>query len=170
MNRRPLELPLLPASRADELVPCLECGRCCTYVAVGINAPRTAGYAADVLWYLYHDKVYVYRAGDGEWSVHFETRCRHLAPDLKCRIYEQRPHICRGFDNTTCEVNSKEGEAVTFTRPEQFLDWLEAKHPRVYRRLAQGHLPPSLRDRLRPAAKAARTGPARRGMKEGTAA
>ena len=47
----------------------------------------------------------------------FETRCRNLAADLQCRIYEERPHICRSFDNTTCEVNSKEGEAITFTQP-----------------------------------------------------
>src|SRR5262249_53779490 len=70
-------LPVMaPEPRA--LVPCTECGKCCTYVAVGINAPTTPRLATDILWYLYHDRVYVYRDGAGEWSVHFETRCRQL--------------------------------------------------------------------------------------------
>jgi uncharacterized protein len=143
------ELPVIqPAPRAG-LVPCLECGKCCTYVAVGINAPRNPGYATDVLWYLYHENVYVYRDGDGDWSVHFETRCRNLAPDLRCRIYEQRPHICRNFDNTTCEVNSQEGDPITFTSPEQFLDWLDVKHPKVYRTVAKKYLSGALLDRPR---------------------
>jgi Fe-S-cluster containining protein len=144
-TRRVIELPVLPAQPDDGLVPCLECGRCCTYVGVGINAPRTTRSASEVLWFLYHDKVYVYRDGDGEWSVHFETRCRHLAPDLTCRIYEERPHVCRSFDNETCDVNSKEGEALSFTSPEQFLHWLERKHPKVYRRVVPRHLRPSSR-------------------------
>lgn len=155
MTRRPIELPMLPRPGADGLVPCLSCGQCCTYVAVGINAPRTPGYATDVLWYLYHQNVYVYRDGDGDWSVHFEARCKNLAPDLKCRIYEERPHICRSFDNTTCEVNSKEGNPITFTSAEQFLDWLELKHPKVYKSIARKYLPEALRNRPRSGGEAA---------------
>ena len=160
MIRRPIELPMLPSSAPDGLVPCLECGKCCTYVAVGINAPRSPGYATDVLWYLYHHDVYVYRDGDGDWSVHFEARCKNLAPDLKCRIYAERPHICRSFDNTTCEVNSREGNPITFTTAEQFLDWLELKHPNVYKSVAKKYLPPALADRPRRGATSAPT-PAR---------
>ena len=88
-----------------------------------------------------------------DWSVHFEARCKNLAPDLKCRVYENRPHICRSFDNTTCEVNSKEGNPITFTSAEQFLDWLEVKHPKVYKSISRKHLPEALlnRPRSRPA-------------------
>jgi Fe-S-cluster containining protein len=143
MTRTLLELPVL-RPEGPELVPCLECGRCCTYVAVGINAPRTPAYATDVLWYLYHEKVYVYRDGDGDWSVHFETRCRQLASDLKCRIYERRPHICRSFDNRTCEVNSREGDPLLFRSPTEFLQWLEKAHPKTYRVLARKYLPDAL--------------------------
>jgi Fe-S-cluster containining protein len=139
-------------------------------VAVGINAPRTPGYATDVLWYLYHENVYVYRDGDGEWSVHFEARCRNLAPDLRCRIYEERPHICRSFDNTTCEVNSKEGHPTTFTSPEQFLDWLERKHPKVYRTIARRYLPKALHQRAKTAPARAEAPLRRRAEREGDAA
>lgn len=171
MSRKLIELPVLQPAPRDRLVRCLDCGECCTYVAVGINAPRTPGYATDVLWYLYHEGVYVYRDGDGDWSVHFEARCRNLAPDLKCRIYEERPHICRGFSNLTCEVNSKEGHPVTFTSPEQFLDWLEVKHPKVYGSIARKHLPAGLSNRRRSARPAAPASAKRRAReREGDAA
>jgi Fe-S-cluster containining protein len=138
-GRKPVPLPMAGAQR--ELVPCLECGKCCTYVGVGINSPTTARYATDVLWYLYHEGVYVYCDGDGEWSVHFETRCRNLADDLMCRIYEERPHVCRAFDNVTCEVNSDQGTATSYREPQAFLDWLKAKHPRVFKRIEKKYLP-----------------------------
>jgi hypothetical protein len=121
---------------------CTECGKCCTYVSVGINPPRTLRFASDVLWYLYHDRVSVYRDGDGEWSVVFETRCRHLGDDRRCAVYAHRPEICREFDNTTCEVNAP-GGGLSFEEPAQFLGWLRASRPRVYRRLAERFVPPA---------------------------
>jgi len=127
------------------LVECTECGKCCTYVGVGINAPSRPRYATDVLWYLYHEGVYVYADGQGEWSVHFEARCRNLGPDLLCRVYADRPHICRGFDNRTCEVNDTSHHALTFREPGEFLAWLRANKPRVYAKIASGFVPPALR-------------------------
>jgi uncharacterized protein len=127
------------------MVECTECGKCCTYVGVGVNTPTTPRYATDILWYLYHEKVYVYVDGDGEWSVHFETRCRNLGPDLLCGVYEDRPHICRAFDNKTCEVNDREHESITFREPAEFLTWLRAKKPRLYARIEDRFIPASLR-------------------------
>ena len=42
-----INLPVLGRERAVE---CTECGKCCTYVGVGINAPTSPRYASDVLW------------------------------------------------------------------------------------------------------------------------
>jgi len=128
------------------LVTCTECGRCCTYVGIGINTPTTPRYATDILWYLYHEKVYVYVDGDGEWSVHFEARCKNLGDDLLCGVYESRPHICRAFDNETCEVNDREHESLTFREPAEFLGWLKAKKPRLFARIEKRFIPPTLRD------------------------
>ena len=128
------------------LVPCTECGQCCTYVGIGINAPTTPRFATDILWYLYHERLYVYRDGDREWSVHFETRCKNLADDLRCRIYEDRPHICRAFDNTVCEVNAPDEGTLTFRAPEEFLDWLRANKPRVYRSVAKKYVPAAFKE------------------------
>jgi Fe-S-cluster containining protein len=141
-----ISLPMAPVAAPGKMVACTECGKCCTYVSVGINEPRTVRSASDVLWYLYHDQVSVYRDGDGEWSVVFETRCRHLQGDLLCGVYADRPVICRDFDNTTCEINSPEG-GRTFATPEEFLAWLRGKRPGVYRRLAERYVHADLRVR-----------------------
>jgi Fe-S-cluster containining protein len=137
-------VPGRPTAGPSGLVNCTECGKCCTYVSVGINEPKNVRAASDILWYLYHDQVSVYRDGDGEWSVVFETRCRHLAGNLLCGVYADRPIICRDFDNTTCEVNSPEG-GRTFASAEEFLVWLRKKRPALYRRLAERYVPAALR-------------------------
>jgi uncharacterized protein len=149
MKRVPLPI-LVPERR---LVECTECGKCCTYVGVGINAPSRPRYATDVLWYLYHEGVYVYVDGAGEWSVHFEARCRNLGPDLLCGVYADRPHICRSFDNRTCEVNETGHEALTFREPGDFLAWLRANKPRVYAKIESRFVPPALRHPARTASR-----------------
>src|SRR5262245_25821614 len=121
----------------------MRCAKCCTYVGVGIHAPRSVRYATDVLWYLYHENVSVHRDDAGEWTVYFESRCKNLRPDLFCGVYEQRPVVCREFDDATCEVNAP-GRGVTFTEPEQFLDWLRARRPRLFAKIARGFVPPAL--------------------------
>lgn len=149
MSRIPL--PVRPPERP--LVECTDCGQCCTYVGVGINAPNRPRYATDILWYLYHEKVYVYVDGGGEWSVHFEARCRNLGLDLLCGVYPERPHICRGFDNRTCEVNDHDHPSLTFREPAEFLGWLRKEKPRVYAKIEKDFVPKA----LRPAGKPART-------------
>jgi len=136
-----IKLPVLGEERAVE---CTECGRCCTYVGIGINAPTSARHATDVLWYLYHEGVYVYVDGAGEWSVHFESRCRNLGADLLCGIYVDRPHICRGFDSRSCEVNDRTHSSLTFREPAEFVAWLRLKRPRLLAKLEHGFLPKSL--------------------------
>ena len=134
---KPIPLPVL-GGRPH--VPCTQCAKCCTYVAVGINAPTRPRYATDILWYLYHDGVSVHREEDGQWSVVFETRCSHLERDLLCGVYEERPHICRSFDDTSCEVNAPTG-GQSFTSPAEFLAYLRAEQPRLLRSLERGFVP-----------------------------
>lgn len=137
---------LLPVLRErPKLVECTACGQCCTYVGIHINGPSRPRWATDILWYLYHERVYVYRDGDGEWSVHFEARCRNLGPELRCGVYQTRPHLCRSFDNRSCEVNQPAAGALTFREPREFLEWLSANRPRVYARIEDTHVPPALR-------------------------
>jgi len=136
MTRMPLPLPVRAAGGPP--VPCTECARCCTYVAIEINAPATARYATDILWYLYHENVSVFLDDDGEWTLQFETRCRNLRDDRLCAIYERRPHVCRDFDNTRCEVNAPGGRS--FREPAEFLDYLKAKRPKVWRKIEKEYV------------------------------
>jgi len=149
-----IPLPMFPVPAARPLVACTDCGKCCTYVSVGINEPSSLRNASDILWYLYHEHVSIYRDGDGEWSVVFETRCRHLQGSLLCGVYAERPLICRDFDNTTCDVNDPEGGRA-FPTPEDFLAWLSTARPRVHRRLVERYVPASLRGRVAARAEAA---------------
>jgi Fe-S-cluster containining protein len=130
-----LPIPLTVLQPGPAHVACTECARCCRYVGVGINAPTTPRLATDVLWYLYHEQVSVYRDEQGEWSVLFETRCRNLRADLRCAVYDERPHICRGFDDTECDVNAPGARALSFREPSEFLGWLAAKRPRLFAKL-----------------------------------
>ena len=131
------QLPLV-TERAP--VGCLTCGLCCKYIAIAIDGPKNAKAATEILWHLYHDGISVYRDGDKEWMVQFESRCRHLLDDNKCAIYDKRPHICREYSEESCEVNS-EGEGLTFYAPDEFLSFLQKKHKRIYEKIADSHVP-----------------------------
>ena len=131
-------LPVAEVERSP--VGCLECALCCTYIAVGIDGPRNAKAATEILWHLYHRDVSIYCDGDNEWMVQFESRCRHLLADNRCAIYETRPHICRDYSEKSCEVNS-EGEGMTFYTPAEFLAYLERKKKRVYRAIRDKYVP-----------------------------
>jgi len=135
-------IPLPMAAPAGH-VSCTSCAKCCTYVGVGINTPDNVRYATDVLWYLYHQNVSVYRDSDGEWSIIFETRCKNLQDDLLCGVYENRPLVCREFEDTTCEVNAPNGGRA-FTEPAQFLDWLKATKPGLHQRISNKFVPPKV--------------------------
>jgi uncharacterized protein len=131
-------LPILAPTRQP--VGCLTCGLCCTYIAVGIDGPKNAKAASEILWHLYHEGVSIYQDGEDEWMVQFESRCRHLLDDNKCAIYDKRPHICRDYSEVSCEVNA-EGTGITFYAPNEFLDYLARKHRRIYRAIRDTHVP-----------------------------
>ena len=91
--------------------------------------------------------------------MHFEARCRNLGPDLRCAVYVDRPHICRTFDNRTCEVNDPVHDSLTFREPSEFLEWLRDVKPRLHAKIGKGYVPKALRptDEATPrAARAAR--------------
>ena len=138
-NGKRLRSSALPRP-ARSAVPCLDCGLCCCYVAIEIDPPLTVKRATEALWFLYHDRISLYR-DDDEWTLQFETPCRQQLDDNRCRIYPNRPHICRDLSARTCEVNSPyEGEYLT--TPEAFLDFLRKKRPKVHDTLMQqGYLP-----------------------------
>jgi Fe-S-cluster containining protein len=155
MGKGKRQLPISDAR--DNHVHCLKCALCCSYIAVAIDAPDSVKSATEILWHLYHEHVSIYRDSDDEWMVQFETRCRHLASDNKCGIYETRPHICRSYSEETCEVNADD-EGMSFYSPESFLAYLKERSKRVYAGVQKGFMPGP--EHLKPR-KAVARGPAR---------
>jgi Fe-S-cluster containining protein len=138
-ERRRLPIVASEPTTQPAQVPCLSCGLCCSYVAVDIEDPTTLRGATNILWYLYHDGVGVYTDGE-DWMVTFDTRCRHLQDDNRCRIYETRPQICREFDETSCEVNADD-LGTTFATVPEFLTYLEQNHRRIHTLLVKRYKP-----------------------------
>ncbi len=147
-----VNLPVLQETSAPGRVSCLQCAKCCTYVAVGINAPTTPKLATEILWHLYHRGVSVCRDEAGEWYVQFEARCKNLGPGNMCEVYLNRPHICRAYDDATCEVNAPQIGLIEFTEPQPFLEYLRAKRPKVYKAIAATYVPPVHQPAPEPAA------------------
>jgi Fe-S-cluster containining protein len=132
----PARIPLrvLPPSAAPSRVSCLDCAQCCTYVAIEVEPPTRPRWASDILHWLDHEAVSVRCDEEGTWFIQLETRCRQLADDRKCRIYPHRPHICRSYDDASCEVNQPSQTLVYRTRA-AFLEYLERERPRIHRAL-----------------------------------
>ena len=137
-----VNLPVLQETAAPGHVSCLQCAKCCTYVAVGINAPTTPKLATEILWHLYHQGVSVCRDEAGEWYVQFEARCRNLGEGNLCAVYLNRPHICRAYDDQVCEVNAPQKGLIEFKEPKAFLEYLSVKRPKVYKAIAAKYVPP----------------------------
>jgi Fe-S-cluster containining protein len=97
--------------------PCQECGgKCCRYFALQIDKPETRRDFDDIRWYLCHEHTKVF-VEDGDWYLEVKTLCRHLDEDNRCRIYRQRPRICRTHATKNCE-----GTDAEFDREHEFED------------------------------------------------
>ncbi len=139
-----VSLPVIQDEKPAGRVHCLQCAKCCTYVAIGMNAPTTPKLASEILWHLYHEGVSVCRDEAGEWYVQFEARCRNLGPGNLCAIYENRPHICRAYDDAVCEVNAPQAGLLEFRQPAQYLAYLREKKPKLYAAIAAKYVPKAL--------------------------
>jgi len=73
---------------------CTACGFCCTYLEFRVKNPRNA--EGDVFWLESHPGASVEEMPYGP-TVRIQTACVHLSEDGKCRVYEERPDICRSF-------------------------------------------------------------------------
>jgi Fe-S-cluster containining protein len=71
-------------------------------VALPIDTPKTKKDYDDIRWYLAHKKIQVF-VEDGDWYIQFFTRCKYLDKDLMCKIYDERPKICRKYEHDECE-------------------------------------------------------------------
>ena len=107
-----------------EELTCEGCaGKCCTYVAVELDAPGSRSDFEDMIYYLHHEGVKIaVVTGDDEddltWYLEFAGRCRYLDSEGWCTIYEQRPRVCRDHKTDECEHHAPESFHDIHTVPE----------------------------------------------------
>ncbi|MBD3314005.1 hypothetical protein GF345_06185 [Candidatus Woesearchaeota archaeon] len=109
------------------MITCDDCnGMCCRKLAVHIDTPKTKDDFEDIKWYLYHEGISVYIDNEDDWLVMFPSKCRHLAKDGRCAIYDNRPPVCREAEVSECERNIKEIKHL-FSEPEDLNNYLKKR-------------------------------------------
>jgi len=85
---------------------CAKCKKsiCCNSINQKISAPRTIYDFDHLLWQVSHENINIFKDSDG-WFLHIHSRCQHLLQGGICNIYDERPMVCREYDNDYCEFD-----------------------------------------------------------------
>jgi len=116
-------------TKAKKKKLCDRCtGLCCRYFALPIDTPEDKEDYDDIRWYLCHKDITVF-VEDGDWYINIKNKCRHLSDkDNRCRIYDKRPKICRGYEIETCDFTSNEYDyELHFTDDHQMEEYMKIK-------------------------------------------
>ncbi len=119
--------------RRDELGPgdclCNHCtGRCCRYFSLPIDNPTTWNDFDSIRWYLAHGQTLIY-VEKKQWYLLVMTKCTYLTDDDLCRIYLNRPKVCRDYTTDNCEYDGEWTFDKLFETPEQVWEYAEAVLP-----------------------------------------
>jgi len=138
-RRRDAEADLRPSlalRRAETAALCRGCVKCCTYITVEIDAPRTPWEYDQWIWALHPRGVQLYLERPERWSLHFETRCAELGPDDRCAIHGRHPVMCREYDPRSCERWLPLSDIrAWFDTPVECERWIHAERPGHWARL-----------------------------------
>ena len=91
--------------RKRKTARCKRCSRCCTYFCLEIDAPERSADFEDLAWMLAHKKTSIHVDGKS-WQLMVKNRCRYLTGDGSCRIYDERPRICRQHLPGKCDYGT----------------------------------------------------------------
>ena len=105
---------------ADPTHDCTRCGaRCCNYFCFEIDEPDEFDEFENIRWFLCHEGVSVH-VDDGDWFISLHNRCKMLDTENRCRIYYDRPMICREYDPSDCDhIPGGYGYDEEFNTPEE---------------------------------------------------
>jgi len=103
-------------------------GLCCRYFALPIETPEDKGDYDDIRWFLCHKDITVF-VEDGDWYINIKNKCMHLSEkDYRCRIYDKRPRICRGYSHSDCDfVEGHYDYELHFTDDKQMEEYIKIK-------------------------------------------
>lgn len=97
---------------------------CCRYFALPLDTPTTWEDFDNIRWFMMHGRVSVF-VDDKTWYICIEADCRHLLPDHRCGIYDDRPRICRGYHTNDCEYDNPTKHELSFDTPEQLWEYAQ---------------------------------------------
>ena len=103
---------------------CKKCtALCCKYFALEIDKPTTKNDFENIRWYISHQRTSVF-IQQGKWYLNVKNRCKHLDGNNRCKIYEERPAICRRLDPGNCEFHDQNAvrEIKTSRQLTQYLE------------------------------------------------
>ena len=135
-----------PLTAAQCMTLCSGCQRCCTYVAVEVDAPDTPWMYDQYVWLLYHKSIWMYVEKGNKWYVQFETVCEKLGPKGECRVHGMHPVLCKEYDARNCERRGELSDVLArFYDGDDLVRWLEVKRPTHHKRyrawFAAAHAP-----------------------------
>jgi Fe-S-cluster containining protein len=104
---------------------CRRCGaKCCRYICLQIDTPEDFEQFEDVRWYLAHRGTSVH-VDEGDWYLSVPVVCDELGPGDLCRIYENRPLICRKYSQDGCDFTGGDyGYEQEFHTPDELEAYL----------------------------------------------
>ena len=103
---------------------CKKCSAlCCNYFALELDKPTTRNDFENIRWYISHQKTSVFIQA-GKWYLNVKNRCKNLDRTHRCKIYENRPAICRRLDSKNCEYHDQNAvrEIKTSKQLAQYLE------------------------------------------------
>ena len=102
--------------------------KCCTYFTQHVDTPRSKRDFELLLWQISHRFVQIYKDADG-WFLLVNTPCTHLDVGGYCTIYDNRPYICREYDNDYCEYDApaEDGFDLFFRNYDELLSYCKRR-------------------------------------------
>ncbi len=82
---------------------CSGCTQCCEYISLEIDKPKKKEDFESIIWYVLHKNISVYIDEEGDWYLEILAKCKALNNKGLCKIYKQRPEICRKHTQEDCE-------------------------------------------------------------------
>lgn len=147
-----------PLDAAQSMMLCAGCVRCCTYVAVEVDAPDTPWQYDQYVWLLYHKNIWMYVEKGNHWYVQFETVCDKLSARGHCTVHGKHPVLCKNYDARSCERRGELSDVVArFKDGDDLVRWIAEHRPKHHARYmkwflkehapkAYGNAPAQVRD------------------------
>ncbi len=105
---------------------CGTCNICCRYATVELDVPKNTEDIDEIRWIILHGiKVIVEETN--EWLVVIPEKCHELGEDGRCKIYDNRPLVCRKYSQKECEKYYKSDESKEFKTVDEFFEYLKSK-------------------------------------------